>query len=425
MHAGTPARLRRGNGSGPRQTTEPQPTPSHPATKYAPHVSVDRPDAWSADDPANSLDLAAARAASTASTRRRCSRRSRSRLEEALPRAGDRQAPPRRRLSLQADRGRADRRSSSATQRFELEHSARRRRAARAPRSCAASRSSARSCRSTAVDPRARRRGRPQRRGRRADARSRSRASSCEPAVRPPPRRPARRPGAGARSRRSRDAESLERLEQGHIPLAAAERLAALAAAGAGGRPAFASDLSVAEFALLHSLGIDADHARDGLLDLPRRLAERLLQRADRDRGRSPTPTTRAAGSRSGACSRRRRLAGADAVVGVRIEQGAPRLGAPARSSSSPSAPRCACRPALRGARRPGAHRPRRPGVLAAVRRRHPPGRDRRRRRACTTCPRRWQTVQAMGGGMFGTLLAQPGARRLHAGRLRRARARR
>ena len=57
-----------------------------------------------------------------------------------------------------------------------------------------------------------------------------------------------------------RDAESLARLEQGGIPLPAAERLAALAAAAQqspGGRPAFSSDLSVAEFALLHSLGIE------------------------------------------------------------------------------------------------------------------------------------------------------------------------
>src|SRR6202035_217394 len=52
-------------------------------------------------------------------------------------------------------------------------------------------------------------------------------------------------------------AESLARLEQGLIPLAAAERLAALAAAdGPEGPRALASDLSVSEDALLHSLGI-------------------------------------------------------------------------------------------------------------------------------------------------------------------------
>jgi uncharacterized protein YbjQ (UPF0145 family) len=51
-----------------------------------------------------------------------------------------------------------------------------------------------------------------------------------------------------------RDAESLARLEQGRIPLAAAERLAALAE---GGGPAtYSSDLTVAEFALLDSLGL-------------------------------------------------------------------------------------------------------------------------------------------------------------------------
>ena len=117
-----------------------------------------------------------------------------------------------------------------------------------------------------------------------------------------------------------RDAESLARLEQGHIPLAASERLAALAAAG--GAAAFSSDLSVAEFSLLHRLGIDPItmvmgssiyhvgwqnvffnsptefHAVSDAFNESRRLAlGRLAEEAQ--------------------------TAGADAVVGVRITEGA------------------------------------------------------------------------------------------------------
>jgi uncharacterized protein YbjQ (UPF0145 family) len=118
-----------------------------------------------------------------------------------------------------------------------------------------------------------------------------------------------------------RDAESLARLEQGRIPLAAAERLAAMASAQPGEPRAFSSDLSVAEFALLHRLGMSpitlvmgssiyhvgwqnvyfnaptefetVSHAYNEA----RRLAlGRLLEEAE--------------------------TAGADAVVGVRIQQG-------------------------------------------------------------------------------------------------------
>ena len=117
----------------------------------------------------------------------------------------------------------------------------------------------------------------------------------------------------------ARDAESLERLEQGRIPLNAAERLAALASDGVG---AFTSDLSVGEFALLHRLGVvpvtvvmgssiyhvgwqnvyyDSPaemHSVSDAYNESRRLAlARLLEE---------TAT-----------------AGADAVVGVRLEQGA------------------------------------------------------------------------------------------------------
>ena len=60
---------------------------------------------------------------------------------------------------------------------------------------------------------------------------------------------------AAAQLQAQRDQDSLERLAQGHIPLNAAERLATLAAADSS-EVAFASDLSVQEYALLHSLGI-------------------------------------------------------------------------------------------------------------------------------------------------------------------------
>jgi uncharacterized protein YbjQ (UPF0145 family) len=117
-----------------------------------------------------------------------------------------------------------------------------------------------------------------------------------------------------------RDRESVERLEQGRIPLAAAERLAALASGGPAG--AYTTDLSVAEFSLLQRLGIEPVtvvmgssifhvgwqnvyyntptemHSLSDAYNESRRLAlSRLLEE-----------TT---------------IAGADAVVGVRLEQGA------------------------------------------------------------------------------------------------------
>ena len=118
-----------------------------------------------------------------------------------------------------------------------------------------------------------------------------------------------------------RDQESLDRLAQGQIPLAAAERLSQLASSGAQAG-AYSSDLSVSEYALLHSLGIapitlvmgssiyqvgwqatwyNAPTEITMLSDAynsSRRLAlQRLLQETQ--------------------------LAGGDAVVGVRLEQGA------------------------------------------------------------------------------------------------------
>ena len=60
---------------------------------------------------------------------------------------------------------------------------------------------------------------------------------------------------AAEQAQAQRDQDSLERLAQGHIPLNAAERLATLKATDPS-TLAFASDLSVQEYALLHSLGI-------------------------------------------------------------------------------------------------------------------------------------------------------------------------
>jgi uncharacterized protein YbjQ (UPF0145 family) len=125
---------------------------------------------------------------------------------------------------------------------------------------------------------------------------------------------------AEARAQAQRDVESIERLQQGHIPLAAAERLAALAqSAGAGG--AFASDLSVSEFALLHNLGI--------------RPLTMVMGSSIYQVGWQGTyynaPTEIQSLSQAYNESRRlalarlleeTQLAGADAVVGVRIEQG-------------------------------------------------------------------------------------------------------
>jgi uncharacterized protein YbjQ (UPF0145 family) len=110
-----------------------------------------------------------------------------------------------------------------------------------------------------------------------------------------------------------RDAESIARLASGHIPLAASERLAALAAAG--GDAPFSSDLSVAEFSLLHPMVMGSSiyhvgwqnvyfnsptefHAVSDAFNEARRLAlGRLAEEAQ--------------------------TAGADAVVGVRITEGA------------------------------------------------------------------------------------------------------
>jgi uncharacterized protein YbjQ (UPF0145 family) len=119
-----------------------------------------------------------------------------------------------------------------------------------------------------------------------------------------------------------RDEESLERLRQGHIPLAAAERLATLAAPDPNAQTVFASDLSVHEFSLLHRLGI---------VPITLVMGSSIYQT-----GWQMTyfnyPTEIDTLSRAYNESRRlalarlleeTELAGADAVVGVRIEQGA------------------------------------------------------------------------------------------------------
>ncbi len=123
---------------------------------------------------------------------------------------------------------------------------------------------------------------------------------------------------AQAQEQARRDEDSLERLAQGHIPLAAAERLAALAAKGP---QAFASYLSVSEFALLHSLGIEP---------ITLVMGSSIYQVGWQEQWYS-VPTEIQTLSQAYNESRRlalsrlleeTQLAGADAVVGVRIEQG-------------------------------------------------------------------------------------------------------
>ncbi len=208
-----------------------------------------------------------------------------------------------------------------------------------------------------------------------------------------PPRDP-----AAEQAQAQRDQDSLERLAQGHIPLNAAERLATLKATDPS-TLAFASDLSVQEYALLHSLGIvpitlvmgssiyqvgwqgtyymvpTEIHSLSHAYNESRRLAlGRLLEE-----------TT---------------LVGADAVVGVRIEQGRHDFAA---GSVEFVAIGTAVRlpPALRGSDGPvltdlegqefwqlcaAGIRP--VGIAAHT--------------SVHYVPASWQTARAMGGGMFG-----------------------
>ena len=117
----------------------------------------------------------------------------------------------------------------------------------------------------------------------------------------------------------AREAESLERLAAGHIPTAAAERLEAQRDAQ---ETAFTSDLSVAEFALL---------ARLGVTPLTLVMGSSIYQ-VGWQWGVYNAPTEIVPISRAYNESRRlalarlleeAQLAGADAVVGVRITEGA------------------------------------------------------------------------------------------------------
>jgi len=125
---------------------------------------------------------------------------------------------------------------------------------------------------------------------------------------------------AAQQAQAQRDQESLERLAAGRIPLNAAERLATLAATDPA-ELAFASDLSVQEYALLHSLGI---------VPVTLVMGSSIYQVGWQGTFYMvPTEIQ----SLSHAYNESRRLAlnrlleettlvGADAVVGVRIEQG-------------------------------------------------------------------------------------------------------
>jgi uncharacterized protein YbjQ (UPF0145 family) len=136
-----------------------------------------------------------------------------------------------------------------------------------------------------------------------------------------------RRGGADAdpaqvQAQAQRDQDSLERLQQGHIPLAAAERLAALSATPAGGgRQPFASDLSVSEYALLHSLGITPLTLVMGssIYQVGWQGAYYMQPTEIQSLSHAYNESRRLA---LGRLLEETQLAGADAVVGVRIEQG-------------------------------------------------------------------------------------------------------
>jgi uncharacterized protein YbjQ (UPF0145 family) len=130
-----------------------------------------------------------------------------------------------------------------------------------------------------------------------------------------------RDPGSAAdrEAAAAREADSLARLADGHIPTAAAERLQAQRASQGG---AFSSDLSVAEFALLARLGISP---------LTLVMGSSIYQ-VGWQWGAYNVPTEIVPLSRAYNESRRlalarlleeAQLAGADAVVGVRITEGA------------------------------------------------------------------------------------------------------
>jgi uncharacterized protein YbjQ (UPF0145 family) len=203
---------------------------------------------------------------------------------------------------------------------------------------------------------------------------------------------------AAQQAQAQRDQDSLERLAAGRIPLNAAERLATLAATDPS-QLAFASDLSVQEYALLHSLGITPITLVMGS----------SIYQVGWQGTFYMVPTE--IQSLSNAYNESRRLAlnrlleettlvGADAVVGVRIEQGRHDF---ASGSVEFVAIGTAVRlpPALRGKDGPvltdlegqefwqlcaAGIRP--VGIAAHT--------------SVHYVPATWQTARAMGGGMFG-----------------------
>jgi uncharacterized protein YbjQ (UPF0145 family) len=126
---------------------------------------------------------------------------------------------------------------------------------------------------------------------------------------------------AEAQARGQRDRESLERLSQGHIPLAAADRLATLAATPGGPAPPFSSDLSVSEFALLHNLGIVpvALVMGSSIYQVGWQGAYYTAPTEIQSLSHAYNESRRLA---LGRLLEETQIAGADAVVGVRIEQG-------------------------------------------------------------------------------------------------------
>jgi uncharacterized protein YbjQ (UPF0145 family) len=203
---------------------------------------------------------------------------------------------------------------------------------------------------------------------------------------------------AAQQAQAQRDQESLERLAAGRIPLNAAERLATLAGT-APSDLAFASDLSVQEYALLHSLDI---------VPVTLVMGSSIYQVGWQGNFYMvPTEIQ----SLSHAYNESRRLAlnrlleettlvGADAVVGVRIEQGSHDFAA---GSVEFVAVGTAVRlpPALRNPKGPvltdlegqefwqlcaAGIRP--VGIAAHT--------------SVHYVPATWQTARAMGGGMFG-----------------------
>ena len=125
---------------------------------------------------------------------------------------------------------------------------------------------------------------------------------------------------ADAARQAQREQESIARLEQGGIPLNASERLAALASGAVAG--AYTSDFSVSEFSLLHRLGIVPVTVVMGS----------SIFHVGWQNVYYNSPTEMHSISDAYNESRRRALArlleetataGADAVVGVRLEQGA------------------------------------------------------------------------------------------------------